>query len=172
MVQPIDISSVIYVLPIVAFLLVAFVIYAVLQKIKLFENPWPSALIALFIATFFVTVVGSIDYVRYIGAWMAILIVSAVFLLGIIGLFGKGMEGMNKGIGIAVIIVAILIFIISGIVVYSSYFAPYLPGGQGVGSYSIGGLFTSWLYSPRVVGAVILLVVSAIVAWFLTKTSK
>ncbi len=169
MVQPIDISSVIYILPIVAFLLVAFIIFAVVQRLKLFENPWPAAFISFFIATLFVTVAGSIDYVRYFGAWIAILIVSSVFLLAIIGLFGKGVEGWGKGIGIAVIIVAILIFIISGLVVYSSSITPYLPGGQAVGSYSIGGFLSWWFYSPRVLGAVVLLIVSAIAAWILTR---
>lgn len=169
-VQPIDISSVIYVLPIVAFLLVAFIVFAVIKKLELFDTLWPSAFISIIVAVLFITVAGSIDYVRYFGAWIAILVVSAVFLLGIIGLFGKDvLKEWNKGIGIGIIIIAILVFVVSGFVVYSSYITPYLPGGPAVGSYNVAGFFTWWLYSPRVAGAVILLIVSAIVAWILSK---
>lgn len=172
MVQPIDISGVIYVLPIISFLLVSFIVFAALKKLEMFKSDLPVALIALFVATLFVTVAGGINLIQDIGAWSAILIVSAVFLLGIVGLFGKDMSKWNKSIGSGIIVIAIIIFVVSGLVVYSSYISPYLPGGQAVGSYSAGGFLTYFFYSPRVLGGVVLLVVSALAAWILTRKTK
>lgn len=165
----VDVSGISYFLPIIAFLLVSFIMFAVLTKLKLFDAKWVLAIVSFFIATLFITVSGTIDYIKYIGAWIAILFVSMAFLLAIIGMFGKSLEGMTKGIGIAVLIVAILVFLISAFVVYSNFITPYLPGGSSVGDNNTGGAITNWLYSPRVAGAILLLVISGLAAWFLTK---
>ena len=174
MVQTFDTTQIVYILPVVAFLLVSFVVFAVLKKLDLFnKSDWPNALISLFIASFFITAVGSISYIQFVGAWIAMLLVSMVFLLAITGMFpGDALKGFNTGIGKWAVAVAVVIFLVSALVVYSSYLTPYLPGGPAVGSYSVGGFLTWWIYSPRVGSAIILLIVSALVAWILTKSGK
>ena len=166
----VNVTAVSYFLPIISFLLVWILVYAVLAKTEVIKSQWLQIFSSLLVATLFITAVGARDYIKYVGAWMAMLIVSMIFLLMILGMFGRDLTKFTNGAGISFAIVALLIFIVSAIVVYSSYIGPYLPWGDGVGNSSGPGQFAGWLYSSRVLGAVLLLVVSGIVAFILAKS--
>ncbi|MEI6849743.1 MAG: hypothetical protein WCK29_01765, partial [archaeon] len=62
----------------------------------------------------------------------------------------------------------IIMFIISAVVVFNDTLSPYLPWSSDSGTGS-AGQFTDWFYSGRVMGAVLLIVVSAIVSFILMK---
>jgi hypothetical protein len=57
----VDTTGITYFLPIISFLLVAVIVYAVFAKLKLSESKWPIAFLAVFIATIFITVAGSVE---------------------------------------------------------------------------------------------------------------
>jgi hypothetical protein len=161
----IDLSSISYFLPLISFLIVFIVIFAVLQKTKIFENIWIQLFISFLVSTVFISFVGARDYVANIIPWVVILVVCLFFILVFTGFIGKSMENWNKGIGIAFIILLLVGFLVSALFVFSSSFSPYLPGGTE----AKGSSFISWLYSSRVAGAILLLVISALVSWVLVK---
>jgi hypothetical protein len=164
----VDLSGIAFFLPIVSFLLVMVVVFAVLKKTEILgESKFIQLLIAFLLATLFVTVGSVRQYVETITPWFAVLLVSLVFLLALIGLVGKKTEFMTKGIGILAVIVLIIVFLVSGIFVFGNVIAPYLPGGTPDDAALSG--FTGWLYSGPVLGAIILLVVAGVVSWVLTK---
>jgi len=169
--MPTDLTAISYFAPIAAFLIVFLVVYAILARTKLLEeNKWFNLFISLFIASIFVSAAGAISFIKTIVPWFAVLIVSLAFLLMITGFVGKSTEFMNKGIGVAAVIVLIIVFLVSGFVIFSSSIFPYLPGpGFGTGESLETTLALDYLYSPRITGAILLIIISAIVSWVLIK---
>ena len=159
----IDISWISYFAPILAFLIVFVILFALLNRTKLLgENAWLQLFVSFLISTIFVSGAGVRDYVLTITPWFALLIVSLFFVLFIVGFVGKSAEFMQKGIGIAFILVLIVIFLVSGFIVFSDVIGPYLPGGVA------GEL----IYTSRVFGALLLLAICAIVSWVLVVSGK
>ena len=90
-------------------------------------------------------------------------------ITGIVG--GKAPESFNRGISLAFIILFAIIFLIAGFLIFSHYISGYLPGadyGNNVDPNAI--TFFDWLYTPRVGGAVVLIIISVAVTWVLVKT--
>ncbi|MFH1425135.1 MAG: hypothetical protein ABIG28_00180 [archaeon] len=167
-----DLTAITYFAPIAVFLIVFVVIFAILFKTKLLgESKWLSLFISFLISTLFISAGGAITYIKTITPWFAVLIISLVFLLTLTGFVGKPSEFMNKGIGIVFVIILALVFLISAFIVFSSSIFPYLPGpGFGSGSSTETTIALDYLYSPRIAGAIILIILSAIVSWILVKT--
>lgn len=164
----VDVSGISYFLPIVSFLLVFILVYAVLAKTKLLDNKWVNLFLSFLLATIFISAVGPREYIINIGAWFAVFFVSLLLIMLLLGLVGKDMNFMHKGIGVAFVILLILMFIISAIVVFSDSLGQFLPWSYGGGSADAQKI-TEWLYSTRVLGAILLIVVSAVVSWILVK---
>lgn len=167
-----DLSGVEFFLPILSFLVVFIIVYAVLNKTKIIgEGKWGQLFVSFVFATIFISAAGARDYVLNIIPWFAVLIVSFVLILAVVAFIGKPVENMNKGLGVAFIVILILAFLISAIFVFSDYISPYLPWSQGYGAggnQDVLGLL-DWIFSPRVFGAILLLIVSAVVSWILVK---
>jgi hypothetical protein len=162
-----DLSGISYFLPILSFLVVFIIVFAVLNKTKLLgENKWWQLFVSFIIATIFVSAAGARDYVLNIIPWFGVLIVSFVLILAVVAFIGEPLKDMHKGLGIAFVIILILAFLVSAIFVFSDYIAPYLPWNYPAGG---GSVLADWLYSPRVFGAILLLIVSAVVSWILVK---
>ncbi|MAE49311.1 hypothetical protein CMI48_00635 [Candidatus Pacearchaeota archaeon] len=167
----VDVSFMTYFAPILAYLLVALVVGAVLMKYELVGQGWVAVLIALIVASFFVSFAGVQRYVVAIGAWFGVLAVAVLFLLFLLA-FVKGKAEFPAGLGVGVVVVALLVFVIAGIQVFSHVLGPYLPGSvaYGSGNPGVGGA-VEWVISPQVLGGIFLLVVSGLAAWVLTKSS-
>jgi hypothetical protein len=159
-----DVSAVTYFAPIAAFLVVFLVSFAVFHKFKLLgESKWLNLFVSLIVAVLFISVASLRLYVQVITPWFGALLVSLFFMLVLLNFSGgKEAPGWLRGF---FVIGALLIFLISGIVIFSDSLAPWLPGTPE----SFGNPFTSWLYSPPVIGAVILIVIAAAVSWALIK---
>jgi hypothetical protein len=164
----VDVSGISYFLPILTFLIVFIVVFAVLGKIK-FGSTWLQIFLGFFVAAIFVTAFGAVSFFKNITTWFVILTVSGLFLVALLSLFGSKFEKFSHGLGIAFVIIAIIAFLISGMVVYGKYINPYLPWGNGVGDDTAAGNVVGWLYTGRVIGAILLIVVGAIVAFVLSK---
>jgi len=165
-----DVSALTYFAPIAMFLLIFLVVFAILHKTKVLgENKWIHLFVGLLIASLFISFGSAREYVQTIVPWVAVLLISLFFVLLIIGFAGKPMDFMTKGIGIAFFVVLIIIFLVSAYFVFSHVVGPYMPWSTHTGISSDGARVTGWIYSSRVVGAVVLIVISAIVAWILTK---
>jgi hypothetical protein len=167
----IDLSVFGYFVPLLSFLIVFLLSFAVMQKANLFNSkPW-QIFTSFLIAVVFVSAVGPTTYVSVIVPWFAVFLVAFTLVVALISFAGTGKEfpKFTSGIGIAFVIGLLVIFLISGIFVFSSYVSPYLPWNSGMGGNPDVLHVTSWFYNPRVYGAIILLAVSALVAWMLGK---
>lgn len=167
----VDVGFVVLIAPILAFLLVAFVVGAILVKIKLFEdNKWMAVFVGLIVASLFVASVGLTDLVLTIVPWIAVLFVSLVFFLMLVGFVG-GLDNEKKVIGIIFMVLFGIVLLVSTFVVFNNVIINYLPGPGFGGSNSDPEIifFFDWLYSPRVFGTILLVVASALVSWFLVK---
>jgi hypothetical protein len=169
----VDISAITFFAPIAAFLLVFIVVFAVLYKLELVgENRWVQLFASFLVASIFVSFGGTKDYVLTVVPWVAVLILALFFILLLLGFVGgKDSDFMHKGIGITVVIILALVFLVSAFVVFNDVL--FLPGGpipDGADIESV--VFFDWLYSDRVIGALVLIIASAIVTWVLVKTGK
>lgn len=163
----VDLSFVPYFAPILAYLLVFLVIVAVLVKTKILgDYKWLAVFVGLAMATLFIAAGGVVDYVLTITPWIAALVISLFFVLMLTGFLGmKEDSKFVSRVGMGAVIIAALIFLISGFVVYSSVISEYVPFSD---SY-IGNDTSDLLFSPRVVGAVLLLGVAGLVSWVVVK---
>lgn len=164
----VDVSFVPYFGPILAYFLVLLVVTAVLIQTKLLGDfKWLAVFIGLAIATLFVAAGGVVDYVLTVTPWIAALILSLFFILLLVGFAGVKKDGaFMKNLGLVVVVIAVLIFLISAFVLYSSLIIQYIPGTSGY----VGNDTTDFLFSPRVVGAFLLLIVAALASWVLLKS--
>lgn len=171
---PANIASISYFAPIAGFLLVFLVVYAIFNKTKILgDNKYVSLFVAFIVSTMFIALAGARQYIQIVTPWFAILVVSLAFLLAMIGFVGKPIEGMSKGIGRAFVIIMGIIFLISAFFVFSSTITPYLPGpNYGRGVEPTSRYFLDWLYSPSIMGAILLIIISAAVSWVLVKKDK
>lgn len=166
----VDVSSFNYLLPIWAFLLVFVISFAMLTKLKLFgENPWWHVFISFFIASIFITAADARSFVSDTVPWAVVVLIAGFFVLLLTGFLGKGVEGIGKGVSIFLVVALFLVFFFGALHVFGGDLFRYLPGGSGSSNSNVAGFF-DWLYSARVSGALLLLIVCALVSWVLVKT--
>ena len=164
----IDLSGFSFFIPLLTFLIVFLISYAVFAKMELFENKFWQLFVSLLISIVFVTASGPAMFVSTIIPWFAVFLVAFVLVLALLG-FAKAGKGWETGMGKAFVIGLLVIFVISGIFVFSSYISPYLPWNSGYGGNPDVLTVTSWIYQPRVYGALLLIVVAGLVSYILAK---
>jgi len=168
----VDISGINYFLPIISFILVFIIGYAVLNRTKIFENKGIELFIAFLISILFISVVNARIYLELIAPWFVIPLVSLFVILVLTGFVGKDVDKFKKGFGIAFIFILFAIFLISAFFVFSSSITPYLPGGDARYADPYFLSLTSWLFSSKFGGALLLILVGLLVSWILTRTGK
>ena len=167
-----DVSAITYFAPVLAFLLVFVVVFAVLYKTGILgELLFVQLLTSFVIASIFVSAASAREYVVNVSSWFAVVVVSLFFLLFLLNFIGKWAD--EKWIGYLVVIVLLMVFLVSALNVFGSGLGPYLPGSytKDEGSPAALGFF-DWLYSAPVVGALLLIVAGAVVSFVLVKAAK
>lgn len=160
----VDLSGLGYLLPIWSFLLVFIISFAVLLSTKVVgDNKFWLVFVSFVLATLFVTAAQARAYIEMTAPWAIVLLVVGFFILLVTGFLGGKAKDMQGGIGIALALVLLLVFLIAALNLFGSELADYAPGS------SSNGPFFSWLYSSPVAGVIILLAVCALVGWVLTK---
>ena len=159
-----DLTGITYFLPLLSFLVIFIITFAVLNKTKIIDNTLWEVFLAFVIATIFVSGLTVRNYILNIVPWFAVLLICLFLILVITGFIGKDLTSWNKGFGIAFVIILIIGFLISAIVVFSSYLNPYIPASLTATS------IRDWFFSSQVLGALFLLIVSFIVSWVLIKS--
>jgi len=160
----IDLSAIAYFLPILSFLAVFIITFAILSKVKIIENAVWQVFLSFVIATIFVSGVTVRNYILDIVPWFAVLLICLFLILVIIGMGGKNLESWNAGTIKVFAVILLVGFLVSAIIVFSSYINPYLPI-----DFSSTDL-RDWFYSSKVLGALLLLIISFIVSWVLIKS--
>ncbi|MGV8142447.1 MAG: hypothetical protein ACP5NS_02310 [Candidatus Pacearchaeota archaeon] len=169
-----DVSAFVYFLPIFAFLVVFSIIFAVLNKYKIIgESKFFQLFFSFVIATIFVTASSARQVVIDVIPWFAVLVVAMLLLLFLVQFVGKA-DIVGKGVGWVFVILLIIIFLISGVKVFSSTIAPYLPGSSSSTNNADPNLlnFFDWLYSPQVSGFFLIILAAALTSWFLARKVK
>src|SRR3990172_13038387 len=101
----VDLSLIQNYLPILSFLLVFTVVFAVLAKTKVLgESKFVNLFVSFIVATIFVSLTSAREYVLSITPWFAVFVIVSLFLLSIAGFAGKVPEGLTKGIGIVLVV--------------------------------------------------------------------
>jgi hypothetical protein len=167
----IDVSGIEYFIPLIGFILVFIVVYAVLNRTEIFKNTWLELFISFLVSTLFISSFGSLAYLQAIVPWFAILLVSLFFILILTGFIGDS-NALKKNMGTVFVYVLLLVFIVAAFFVFSSLLSPYLPGGSRIGANPDVLRITSWLFESKTAGAFWLIVVSAFVSWILVSTGK
>jgi|SRR3989344_5823713 len=168
----IDLTGINYFLPIVTFVLVFIISYAVLNKTKIFENKGVELFVAFLVSTLFITFVNARVYIEMITPWFVILLVSLFFILVMTGFVGKDADKVKKGFGIAFIFILFAVFLISAFFVYSSVISPYLPGGESGNANPYLLTLFSQIFSSKFGGALALILVGILVSWILVKAGN
>jgi hypothetical protein len=164
--MPTDLTFIGFFAPILAFLIVFIVCFAIMAKMK-FGHWGVHLFISFAIAALFVASAATTEYIVNVVPWFAVLLVGLFLILMLTGFVG---EGFGKGLSITFVVLLGLVFLIVGWFLFSSVVGAYVPGSPNYGSGDpvVGGFF-EWLYSPRIGGAILLIIVSALVSWVLVK---
>lgn len=160
--MPIE-SSLAYFTPILAFLLVFTLVYAVLARTKVLgENSSMNAFLSFLIAMVFIIAPTARGYTLEVTPWIAVFLVSLFFFVLIIS-FVSGPEGILKSrwIGVCVILLLLAIFLVSGIHVFGSLLSNYL----NINLSEIREL----ILNPGVLGALLLFAVAAALTFWFSK---
>jgi hypothetical protein len=164
-----NISGLLFFMPILSFLFVFLIIFALLTKTKVVgESKFVLVLISFIISIIFMSFSSAELYVRTIIPWFVILMV-IVFLVLLIAMFStKAWDKIfTPAFAWVIVGVLILMFLIAAIYVFNPVFHPDLgvTSGQGISmieqikGYLDGGI----------AGSILLLIVAIIVAWVITK---
>lgn len=161
MVDVVTFSPILRILPVISFLFVFILVYAVLAKTQVLgENKTVAVFLSLIVASFFIINSQLVEFVNLSTGWVAMFIVCLFFIL-LFTKFGGGSEPKdalgNGGKNITFVLVAILLILF---VVASSYVFNWAVNWD---------MLKSWFDKPWF-GTVVLIIFAAIVAFVLTKS--
>ena len=134
-------STLSYFMPILAFVLVFVVVYAMLAKIKIFgENNFIYSIIALVLALIFVLTPGARQFTLTATPALVVFIISSFFVLFIIGFVHGDASTLIKEskFGQIALIVVLVIFLISAIMVFGPVLEKFTPWMISMRLYSRG----------------------------------
>lgn len=149
------------IMPIVSFLFVFVLVYALIVKSKLLEgNAMVPVFISLLIASFFIVNTNLINFVKISTSWVIVLFVVVFFVMLILSFVGgdavKVFTG-NKSITWVIVFVIIVTFVITSSYIYN---------------WTINwNVADSWL-DKEWFGMLVLAIVAIVVSFIITKTKK
>ena len=147
-----------YFLPILSFLLVFVLVYALLKKTEILgESEGIMLLISFILAVFFIVEASLVDFINFSSAWFVVFLVCVFMILLMIGFLGKDALGVitgNKWVAWVMLVALIVFFIIS-----SAYTFNWAVNWETVWDWA----YTDWF------GMVLLLIVAGVVSWVLAK---
>ena len=154
------------ILPIMAFLFVFLVTYAILAKTNILGgNNFVHLFISFLIAVAFVLSPGATEFTIMTIPWIGVLLVVLFCIILTFTLVRGNIEDIVKSpiIVVILVIVVLVIFLVSALNVFGPFFSQYMPG-----PHQQPGLI-SFLINPSVLGGIIIIIIAAIASWVLTK---
>lgn len=152
------ISSVSYFLPIFSFLFVFLVVYAVLVKTGILgDNKGIAVFISLILATFFIVNAQMVEFVQFNASWFVVFLICILFIMMFLGFVSKDylkVFAENKNFAMAFIAILIGAFIYSAARIFT-----WVINWDSVQDW----FYTEWF------GLILLIVISGIVAFVITK---
>jgi len=161
-----------YFMPLIVFLLVFIVIYALLAKTKILgSNAFVHMFISFLVSVIFIASPSLTDLTKLAIPWVivfTIILICILILVASIGNLDKIVK--NPKIAMIIVVVIIVIFLVSAINVFGPIIRPYLPTATS----ETGGVpellqVKHVLFSPGILGMIVLLIIAAIASWIITK---
>lgn len=154
----ISLAAINTVMPVISFLFIFIIMYALLIKTKVLgDNNAVSLFISLIIASFFIVNVRLVEFTTLNVSWFVVFIVCIFAILLMLGLVGKNtLEKFTKNNNVAGVIVAIVVIVF---IISASYTFNWVTGLDSV---------RNW-FDKDWFGMVILVIVAAAVSFILTK---
>ena len=162
-----------YIMPLLAFLLVFVVTYAMLSKTKILGgNNFMHLFLSFVISTVFVVSPNAQKFALISTPWIAVL-VFMIFIILLLLVFVRGKVDdivKSPAVSVVLVLVVLIIFVVAAINVFGPLISPYLPGGNETGLTTQQAYTKHFFTSTAVIGAIILLIIAAIASWMLTKS--
>lgn len=155
-----------YILPILAFILVFVLVYALLGKTKILgENKLIHSLLSLIVAIIFVVAPNAREYTLTVTPWVVVFLVALFFIVLIISFVRGNIEDIikNPAVSFGLIAILVIIFLISGIQVFGSAIYSFL-------NLSTPVEIRNFLLHPSVLGVILFFIIAAALSWFLNKS--
>ena len=155
-----------YLMPILAFLLVFLVTFALLAKTKILGGSnFLHFFLSFVISIIFVVSPSAKEYTIMTIPWIAVLIIALFVILLTLALVKGSIDDLVKSpvVAIMLVVVVLIIFFIAALNVFGPFFSQYMPGPN-----QKPGLI-SFLINPAVLGGIILLIIAAVASYVLTK---
>jgi len=157
-------------MPILAFLFVFIISFALFSKTKIFgKGDTINFIVSILIAMMFLLNPAATKFTLATVPWIAVLMVVLLFILVILTFLRKDIDELVKRKVVAFIIVSVvlLVFLAAAVNVFGPLIVLLSGGDPGAGSPALNVLLT-----PAVVGAAIILLISAITYFLLTGGSE
>ena len=172
MVTPLNTELLGFILPVFSFILIYAIIFAILQKVKIFgDNTTTNTMIAFAISVLFVITPGAMEFVATISPWFVVMVFVAFSFIMIFMFFGTKEETIaklseNATIQWTVIILGIIIIIAALTKVFGPFF------GQPSATPGAGGEVERTLFNPKVLSTVFILLVASMAVRFISMSGK
>lgn len=165
----IDVSGLTFFMPVFSFLLVTFIVYAILLATKILgDNKLFLGLVSVILGVVFICFSSLELYVRTVTPWVAVLIVVVFFVLLVGGFAGGKVDWIAKTwFGILVIILVVIIFLIAAIKVFNPVLHPDLIITGGEDGPGIIVQLEDFFNGGRWLGSILILIVAVLVVWYL-----
>lgn len=167
----IDVTAINFFMPVFSFFFVFLVLYAILFKTNVLgADKWIYILISFIMAIVFMSFSSMELYVKTILPWFAVLIV-IVFLVLVIAAFSTKDLGLiaKPAFGWFFVIVLAIIFLVAAIKVFNPVFHPDLIITSADGQPGVMAQIESFFVSSRWAGSILLIIITAIVAFVITR---
>lgn len=156
-----------FLVPIGVFVLVFVIIYAILRTSKLLGGVAAiDVIVGIIIAVIFASISSARDYIKTVAPWFVILVVAVFFVIFILS-FVAGKFSGPKWVGIVFLILLALVFIFAAFKVFN--INPFVNGGDGQAEDSAFLSLIYWILQENVLGAILLIIIAAIVVWVVIK---
>lgn len=171
MVTPLSTELLEFVLPVFSFILIYAILFAILQKSKIFgDTTGINAWVAFAISVIFVLTPGAMQFVREIAPWFVVLVFIGFSLLLIFMFFGTKEEKIAKLAEDAT--VQWIIFIIAIIIVVAGLIRVFGPifGQPSTAEGGAGREIQRSIFNVKVLSTVILLVIASFAVKFISQS--
>lgn len=165
-------STLSYFMPLLSFLLVFIVTYAILAKTKILGgNSFIHLFLSFVVSIIFIISPSAQKFAMVSTPWIAVFIVILFFILLMLVFVHGNLDDVVKNpiVPVAIVGVMLVIFIIASVNVFGPLISSYLPGGSEAGMTEQQAYAKHFFTNPAVIGAVILLILAAIASWVLMK---
>ncbi len=174
MVMPLNTELLGFILPVLSFILIYAMIFAILQKTKIFgETTGVNNWVAVALAVLFALMPGAMEFVAIIAPWFVVMVFVAFSFLLVFMFFGTKEERIadlseNVVIQWTVIILGIIIVIAALTKIFGPIFGQPAAGVAGAGT---GWEIQRSLFNPKVLSAVFILMVASQAVKFISASA-